>query len=74
MVHCWRGGMRSASMAWLFETAGLEVYILQGGYKAYRKYIRDQFSRPVNMVVLGGYTGSGKTEILQILENRGELV
>ncbi len=72
LVHCWRGGMRSASMAWLFETAGLEVYILKGGYKAYRKYIREQFSRPVKMVVLGGYTGSGKTDILQTLKNQGE--
>ena len=34
LVHCWRGGMRSGSMAWLFETAGLNVKILVGGYKA----------------------------------------
>ncbi len=72
LVHCWRGGMRSASMAWLFETAGLTAYTLEGGYKAYRRYIRQQFSRPVKMIVLGGYTGSGKTDILKILENRGE--
>ncbi|WP_167616595.1 tRNA 2-selenouridine(34) synthase MnmH [Maribellus sediminis] len=72
MVHCWRGGMRSASMAWLFETAGLEVFVLKGGYKAYRQYIREQFSRPVKMVVLGGYTGSGKTDILQELKEQGE--
>lgn len=72
LVHCWRGGMRSGSMAWLFETAGLEVYVLEGGYKAYRKYIRDQFSQPVRMMVLGGYTGSGKTEILQLLKDKGE--
>lgn len=72
MVHCWRGGMRSASMAWLFETAGLEVFVLEGGYKAYRRYIRDQFSKPAEMLVLGGYTGSGKTEILQALKNEGE--
>ncbi len=72
LVHCWRGGMRSGSMAWLFETAGLDVSVLEGGYKAYRKYIRDQFSQPAKLVVLGGYTGSGKTEILQIMKNKGE--
>ncbi len=72
LVHCWRGGMRSGSMAWLFETAGLEVFVLEGGYKAYRKYIRDQFSKPAKMAVLGGYTGSGKTEILQMMKERGE--
>lgn len=72
LVHCWRGGMRSASMAWLFETAGLEVFVLKGGYKAYRRFIREQFSRPAKMVVLGGYTGSGKTDILQHLQKQGE--
>lgn len=72
LVHCWRGGMRSGSMAWLFETAGLEVSVLEGGYKAYRKYIREQFSKPAKLMVLGGYTGSGKTEILQILKEKGE--
>jgi tRNA 2-selenouridine synthase len=36
LIHCWRGGMRSGSMAWLFETAGLKVFTLDGGYKAYR--------------------------------------
>jgi len=72
LVHCWRGGMRSGSMAWLFETAGMKAYTLEGGYKAYRRYIREQFSRPVNMLVLGGYTGSGKTDILKIMENQGE--
>ncbi len=72
LVHCWRGGMRSGSMAWLFETAGLKVFTLDGGYKAYRGYIRKQFSKNVDMVVLGGYTGSGKTSILQEMEKKGE--
>ncbi len=72
LIHCWRGGMRSGSMAWLFETAGLNAIVLEGGYKAYRRYIRQQFSKPANMIVLGGYTGSGKTAILQELEKQGE--
>ena len=72
MVHCWRGGMRSASMAWLFETAGLKTFTLEGGYKAYRGFIRSQFSKPVTMFILGGYTGSGKTSVLQAIEKQGE--
>ena len=72
MVHCWRGGMRSGSMAWLFETAGLKTYTLDGGYKAYRQYIRANFSIPVNMIILGGYTGSGKTAVLQELKKLGQ--
>lgn len=72
MVHCWRGGMRSGSMAWLFETAGLKTYTLDGGYKAYRQHIRANFSLPVNMIILGGYTGSGKTAVLQELKKLGQ--
>jgi len=72
MVHCWRGGMRSASMAWLFETAGLEATLLEGGYKEYRRFIRQQFSKEAKIIVLGGYTGSGKTDILKHLEKQGE--
>jgi tRNA 2-selenouridine synthase len=72
LVHCWRGGMRSGSMAWLFETAGLKTNTLIGGYKAYRQYIRSQFEVPAKLIVLGGPTGSGKTEILKELEKAGE--
>lgn len=72
LVYCWRGGTRSASMAWLFETAGLQVNVLEGGYKAYRRFIREQFSKPASLVVLGGFTGSGKTDILKNLAKDGE--
>jgi tRNA 2-selenouridine synthase len=72
LIHCWRGGMRSESMAWLLETSGMKTYTLEGGYKAYRHYIREAFSRPVKMIVLGGYTGSGKTDILKELEHLGQ--
>lgn len=68
LVHCWRGGMRSESMAWLLETSGMKTYTLEGGYKAYRHHIREAFSKPVKMIVLGGYTGSGKTDILKEIE------
>jgi tRNA 2-selenouridine synthase len=42
LVHCWRGGMRSSSMAWLFETIGLKTQVLEGGYKAYRKNFKSK--------------------------------
>jgi tRNA 2-selenouridine synthase len=74
LVHCWRGGLRSESMTWLFEQAGFSVSLLAGGYKAYRKFIRDSFSRPVKIVVLGGLTGSGKTRILQLLAKKDQQV
>ena len=71
LLHCWRGGMRSASMAWLFEQAGINSYILKGGYKSYRRFIREYFSGKFNLCVLGGMTGSGKSEILAELEKLG---
>jgi tRNA 2-selenouridine synthase len=74
LVYCWRGGMRSESMAWLFQVAGYEVYILEDGYKAYRHFIREQFSLPANIIILGGLTGSGKTELLHQLGQMGEQI
>jgi tRNA 2-selenouridine synthase len=74
LVHCWRGGMRSGSFAWLLETAGLTVATLSGGYKAYRNEVLGRFTRPWQLLVLGGKTGSGKTEILKELQRAGEQV
>lgn len=71
LVHCWRGGMRSSSMAWLLETAGFKVYILNGGYKEFRRSALNEIPFPQKLLVLGGYTGSRKTEILKEIENSG---
>jgi len=74
LVHCWRGGMRSKSMVWLFETMGISCYLLEGGYKSYRSYVREVLAYPLNLLVIGGRTGSGKTAILHQLKNAGEQV
>ena len=74
LVHCWRGGMRSNSMAWLFEQAGINCTVLKGGYKAYRNFILAEFSKANNLVVIDGPTGSGKTEILHHLRELGQQV
>jgi len=71
-VHCWRGGMRSDKTAWLFDLVGLDVTILDGGYKAYRSQLLDDFNRLERLIVLHGATGSGKTEILHELTKQGE--
>jgi len=73
-LHCWRGGMRSSSVAWLLETAGLKVSLLQGGYKAYRGWVRETVTGPRPVWVLGGMTGTGKTLVLQALATLGEQV
>ncbi len=74
LVHCWRGGMRSGSMAWLLNTAGLEANTLTGGYKAYRNALLTSFAEPHTLIILGGKTGSGKTDILKQLAAQGEQV
>jgi tRNA 2-selenouridine synthase len=74
LVHCWRGGMRSRSMVWLFETMGITCYLLEGGYKSYRAYVREVLAWPLNLLVIGGRTGSGKTAILHHLKKAGEQV
>ncbi len=75
IVHCWRGGKRSESMGWLLELAGFDVKILQGGYKAYRNFVLNSFEDiHIQLIILGGYTGSGKTEILKKLAEKGEVV
>ena len=74
LVHCWRGGMRSSSFAWLLDTAGLTASTLMGGYKAYRNAVLSSFSKPRNLFILGGKTGSGKTDILKELARQGEQI
>lgn len=72
LIYCWRGGMRSESMAWLFRSVDVEVARLIGGYKAYRNYGKEMLARDYKLEVLGGKTGSGKTEILYEIQKNGE--
>lgn len=74
LIHCWRGGMRSAAVAWLLDLYGFNVYTLIGGYKLFRKWVLEQFEKPYSFNVLGGYTGSGKTYVLEAMLKKGENV
>jgi tRNA 2-selenouridine synthase len=71
VVHCWRGGMRSAGIAWLLDLYGYDVLLLVGGYKSYRKWALERFQDNYHFNILGGYTGSAKTETLQHMESAG---
>lgn len=70
-IHCWRGGMRSSSFAWLMETAGYKAFTLEKGYKNYRQHVLNSFNKQLKIIVIGGMTGSGKTPILYELKKRG---
>ena len=67
-IYCSRGGMRSQSIAWLLEKYKFNTITLKGGYKTYRRWILDSFSKKWNIVIIGGKTGTGKTRLLSLLE------
>jgi len=73
-VHCWRGGMRSSSFAWLLKFFNYDVLLLEGGYKAYRASVRLLFALPQKMVVIAGPTGCNKTALIHKLGNAGKQV
>jgi tRNA 2-selenouridine synthase len=73
-IYCWRGGMRSGAVSWLLNLYGFNVTVLAGGYKTYRNHVLNSFEQPYSFKILGGYTGSGKTEVLQALKQNGEKV
>jgi tRNA 2-selenouridine synthase len=74
LIYCWRGGLRSAGMAKLFQADGYKVHILNGGYKSYRNHIRQSFEKKADLIIIGGMTGSGKTEILMEIGKLGEQI
>ncbi|MEP6584966.1 MAG: tRNA 2-selenouridine(34) synthase MnmH [Ginsengibacter sp.] len=74
LIHCWRGGMRSRAVAWLLDLYGFKVFTLKGGYKAFRNWALKQFEKNYNFKILGGYTGSGKTDLLNALQTKGKKV
>jgi tRNA 2-selenouridine synthase len=74
LVNCWRGGMRSDAVAWLLNLYGYKIFVLKGGYKAFRRWALMQFEKKYGIKVLGGFTGSGKTEVLRELKKRGKIV
>ena len=73
-LYCWRGGMRSASMAWLAQQIDLNPLLLQGGYKAYRHWAQSRFDQEWPLRIMGGRTGTGKTDLLLALQIKGVAV
>lgn len=74
LVHCWRGGMRSSNFCQILGMARIQTHQLEGGYKTYRERALASYEAPMQLHVIGGYTGSGKSEMLRALQQRGEQV
>ena len=74
LVYCWRGGQRSNAMATILAQVGWRTALLDGGYRTYRRRVKQALydeARPLDLVLIDGATGSGKTEILGRLAARG---
>jgi len=74
LVYCWRGGQRSGSMATILAQVGWRASVLAGGYKTYRRHVLARLYEAApapRLVLLGGRTGSGKTQLLTLLAARG---
>lgn len=77
-LMCWRGGMRSQILSRLLTAGGFQIQTLEGGYKAFRRWVLTSLSKTelshFKLIVLGGLTGCGKTHLLRELCQRGEQV
>jgi tRNA 2-selenouridine synthase len=76
-LYCFRGGLRSQiAQQWLKDEAGIDYPRVGGGYKAMRTFLLDTVEQAVaqcDFVLLGGMTGTGKTEVLWQLSNALDL-
>jgi len=84
LIYCWRGGMRSKSLFTVMEMIGYKSFLLEGGYKAYRKTVHKfleegavQHSKNFlegQFLSIHGYTGSGKTDLLYMLNDQYSII
>ncbi len=74
IIHCWRGGMRSSTFAWLLNTADTPAITLENGYKGFRNHILSFFEQTFDIRILTGFTGSGKSDLLRYMKASGQQV
>jgi tRNA 2-selenouridine synthase len=77
LVYCWRGGQRSGALATILSRIGWETTLVEGGYKRYRQWVRENLENlapQLNLIILAGLTGTAKTDLLKKLELAGEQV
>lgn len=77
LVYCWRGGQRSGSFAAILAQVGWRVEVLKGGYLSYRRFVAEALHEadfPAPVIVLGGNTGTAKTDLLLRLRSLGHQV
>jgi len=77
VLYCFRGGLRSRiTQQWIYEATGVEYPRIEGGYKAMRRYLIDEFEASIKQqqfILLSGRTGAGKTILLDKLSRKIDL-
>jgi tRNA 2-selenouridine synthase len=76
-VYCWRGGQRSGSLTEVFTRIGWKAVQLDGGYRAYRRHVLarlDALPASLDLRIVCGVTGSGKSRLLRALAAAGAQV
>ena len=74
IIYCWRGGQRSNSFAQICSDIGWQTYVLDGGYKAYRKKVLtdlETIAPSIKLILISGPTGTGKTRLLKAIKQNG---
>ena len=77
LIHCWRGGQRSRAFALVLSEIGWTTFLLEGGYKAYRRDVLDKMKslpKQLQLIIIAGRTGSGKTALLQTLQQKQQQI
>jgi tRNA 2-selenouridine synthase len=77
LIYCWRGGQRSGAMTEIFARIGWPVAQLTGGYKMFRRRVIDDLEtlpESLNLRIVCGPTGSGKSRLLRTLAAAGAQV
>ena len=74
LVYCWRGGMRSQSIATILNSVGWYTKVIAGGYKTWRHEVvsnlrESELAFP--LILIDGQTGTSKTKILNKLNQLG---
>ena len=77
IIYCWRGGLRSLSLYLVLKQIGYDVYLLEGGYKSYRKFVVNFLEKKApaykyNQIM--GITGVGKTLFLKELSKQYQVI
>jgi tRNA 2-selenouridine synthase len=77
LIYCWRGGQRSGALALVLGQIGFEVYVLEGGYRAFRRRVvadLESAAQGLALRALCGPTGCGKSRLLGALQTAGAQV